>query len=88
LWQEIRDPACKTAINWVTNVIRRMTRRRALEQWETKIANTDIIPLAIWPIAKFLMKRDGLQFMCDENHKRQVEARFQALLEAVENNPP
>jgi hypothetical protein len=59
LWQETRDPACKTAVNWVTNAIRRMIRRRALEQWETKIANTDVTPQAIWPIAKSLMKRDG-----------------------------
>jgi hypothetical protein len=36
-----------------------MTRRRALEQWETKIVNTDVTPQAIWPIAKSLMKRDG-----------------------------
>jgi hypothetical protein len=36
-----------------------MTHRRALERWETKIANTDVTPQAIWPIAKSLMKRDG-----------------------------
>jgi hypothetical protein len=35
-----------------------MTRRSALERWETKIANTDVTPQAIWPIAKSLMKRD------------------------------
>jgi hypothetical protein len=97
-----------------------MTRRRALERWETKIANTDVTPQAIWPIAKSLMKRDGAkkptaihvpfgltfhpiekananadclenQFiphdLCDENHKRQVEARVQTLLEAVETIP-
>jgi hypothetical protein len=39
--------------------IRRMARRRALELWETKIANTDVTPQAIWPIAKSLKKRDG-----------------------------
>jgi hypothetical protein len=61
LWQETRDPACKTAVNWVTNAIRQMAHRRALERWETKIANTDVTPHAIrvWPIAKSLMKRDG-----------------------------
>jgi hypothetical protein len=26
--------------------------------------------------------------LCDENYKRQVEARVQTLLEAVDNNPP
>jgi hypothetical protein len=52
-WQETRDPACKTAVNWVMNAIRRMTCRRALERWKTKIAQ------AIWSIAKSLMKRDG-----------------------------
>jgi hypothetical protein len=36
-----------------------MTRRRAPEQFETKIANTDVTPHAIWPTAKSLMKRDG-----------------------------
>jgi hypothetical protein len=59
LWQETSDPDCKIAVNWVKNLIRRMTRRRALERWETKIANIDITPQAIWPIAKSLMKRDG-----------------------------
>jgi hypothetical protein len=59
LWQETRDPACKTAVNWVKNVIRRMTHERALERWETKIANTDVTPQAIWATAKSLMKSDG-----------------------------
>jgi hypothetical protein len=27
LWQETRDPACKTAVNWVTKAIRRLTRK-------------------------------------------------------------
>jgi hypothetical protein len=31
LWHETRDPACKTAVNWVTKTIRRMTRRKTLE---------------------------------------------------------
>jgi hypothetical protein len=26
--------------------------------------------------------------LCDENHERRVEARVQALLETVDNNPP
>jgi hypothetical protein len=36
-----------------------MTRRKALERWETKISNTEVTPQATWPIAKFLLKRDG-----------------------------
>jgi hypothetical protein len=36
-----------------------MTRRKALKRWETKIANTDVTPHAIWPTAKSLKKRDG-----------------------------
>jgi hypothetical protein len=41
LWQETRDPACKTAVNWVTKSIRWMTSKKALERWETKISNTE-----------------------------------------------
>jgi hypothetical protein len=36
-----------------------MTRKKALEWWETKIGNTEVTPQAIWPIAKYLLKRDG-----------------------------
>jgi hypothetical protein len=36
-----------------------MTRRRALERWETKIANTGVKPQAIWSIVKSLKKKDG-----------------------------
>jgi hypothetical protein len=35
LFQEARDPACKTTLNWVTRNIRRMIQKRALERWET-----------------------------------------------------
>jgi hypothetical protein len=59
LWQETRNPTCKTTVNWVTKSIRRLTRRKALERWEIKIANTEVTPQAIWPIPKSLMKRDG-----------------------------
>jgi hypothetical protein len=59
LWQETKNPACKTAVNWVTKSIRRMTRKKALERWETKTNNTEITPEAIWPIVKSLLKRDG-----------------------------
>jgi hypothetical protein len=120
LWHETRDPACKTAVNWVTKTIRRMTRRKAFERWETRIGNCRVIPQAIWPVTMSLMKKDGPkapttihgllglkynplekanaiadclenQFtpndLCDENHERRVEARVQALLESVDNNP-
>jgi hypothetical protein len=46
LWQETWDPACKTAVNWVTKSIRRMTRKKALERWETKINNAEVTPQA------------------------------------------
>jgi hypothetical protein len=36
-----------------------MTRRKALEWRETKVGNYEVIPQALWPIAKSLMKRDG-----------------------------
>jgi hypothetical protein len=54
-----RDPACKTAVNWVMKRIRQMTRKRALERWETKIGNSGVTPQAIRLTAKFLLKRDG-----------------------------
>jgi hypothetical protein len=34
-----------------------MTRKKALERWETKISNTEVTRQAIWPIAKSLLKR-------------------------------
>jgi hypothetical protein len=97
-----------------------MTRRKALERWETRIGNCEVTPHAIWPVAKSLMKRDGPKAptaihdflgikyhplekanaiadclekhftpndLCDENHERRVAARFQALLESVDNSP-
>jgi hypothetical protein len=101
--------------------IRQMSRRKALERWETKIANTDVTPQVIRPITKSFIKRGGPKeptaihgpfgltfhplekanatadclenqftphYLCDENHKQQVEARVQALLPAVDNKPP
>jgi hypothetical protein len=59
LLQETRDAACKTAVNWVSKAIRRMTRKKALKRWETKIGNSEVTPQAIRPIAKSLPKRDG-----------------------------
>jgi hypothetical protein len=59
LWQVTLDPACKAALYWFATLIRRMTRRKALEWWETKLGNCEVTPQALWPIAKSLMKRDG-----------------------------
>jgi hypothetical protein len=36
-----------------------LTRKRALEQWDSKLANPEVTPQAIWPIAKSLSNRDG-----------------------------
>jgi hypothetical protein len=36
-----------------------MTRKKALERWETRIANCEATPQALLPIAKSLLKRDG-----------------------------
>jgi hypothetical protein len=33
LWQETRDPGCKTAVNWVSKTITHMTWEKALERW-------------------------------------------------------
>jgi hypothetical protein len=59
MWQETRDPACKRPVNWATNQIKRMTRQKTLERWETKIGNCVVTPQSIWPIAKCLLKRHG-----------------------------
>jgi ribosomal protein S30 len=47
LWQEIRDPECKTAVNKVSKSIRRMTQKEALERWDRTLANTEVTPQAI-----------------------------------------
>jgi hypothetical protein len=36
-----------------------MTRKKALERWETKLANTELTLPAIWHIAKSHTNRDG-----------------------------
>jgi hypothetical protein len=56
---ETKDPAYKTAINWVTRNMRRMVRKRVLGRWETELANCEVTPQAIWPIAKSITKRGG-----------------------------
>jgi hypothetical protein len=58
--EKVKVPvACKAAVHWVAKTIRRMTRRKALERWETRVGNCDVTPQTLWPIAKSLMKRDG-----------------------------
>jgi hypothetical protein len=47
------------AVNCVSTAIRRMTQRKALERWETKLGNSEVTPQAAWPIAKSLLRRDG-----------------------------
>jgi hypothetical protein len=56
LWQETRAPACKMAVNWATRNVRRMVRKRSLERWGTELANSEVTPREIWPIAKSLIK--------------------------------
>jgi hypothetical protein len=36
-----------------------MSRKKAFERWETKISNAEVTAQAIWPIAKYLLNRDG-----------------------------
>jgi hypothetical protein len=36
-----------------------MIRKKTLEQWETKLENTELTPQAIWLIVKSLNNRDG-----------------------------
>jgi hypothetical protein len=36
-----------------------MTRKKALERWETKISNAEVTPQAIWSIANSPLRRDG-----------------------------
>jgi DNA-binding transcriptional regulator YdaS (Cro superfamily) len=61
VWQVTRYPVRKTAVNWIAKTIRRITPRKALERWETKVGNCEITPEVLWPIAKSLMKRDELK---------------------------
>jgi hypothetical protein len=34
-----------------------MTRKKALERWETKIGNCEVTPQSVWQIAESLLKR-------------------------------
>jgi hypothetical protein len=35
-----------------------MTRRKAIERWETKVGNCEVTPQVLWGIAKLLTKRN------------------------------
>jgi hypothetical protein len=59
LWRETRDPACKTALNWVIKTIRRMTRNKTKERWDTTMCNCEIKPQVIWPTARVLLNGDA-----------------------------
>jgi hypothetical protein len=48
LWQ-VTHPVHKTVVNWVAKTIRQMTRRKALERWETKVGNCEVTPQAVAP---------------------------------------
>jgi hypothetical protein len=58
LFHETREPACKTAVNWVTKPTHRMTQRNAIERWEAKISNSEVTPHVLWHLEKSLIKRD------------------------------
>jgi len=36
-----------------------MTRRKLIEQWDTRLGNCEVTPRAIWPIARALLNRDA-----------------------------
>jgi hypothetical protein len=39
LWQVTQDPTHKMAVTSIAKIITRMTCRKALEKWETKVEN-------------------------------------------------
>jgi hypothetical protein len=45
------------AVTWVNRNINKIVLKRALERWETKLANCAVTPETICPIAKFLTNR-------------------------------
>jgi hypothetical protein len=54
-----RNTMCKKELNSISETIRRMTSKRALERWEYKITNSEITSQAIWSIVKLLINVDG-----------------------------
>jgi hypothetical protein len=67
LWQGTRDPACKMEVNCVTRNIRRRTRKRIIETWETKLQNAKShlkqYGLLQNPSQKGMVQRHFLPFM-------------------------
>jgi hypothetical protein len=53
---ETTAPARKTAINWITQTIRRMAWKRALGRLETKLPNCEVTLKTIWLTAKYIAK--------------------------------
>jgi hypothetical protein len=41
-----------------SQIIRRMTRRKAVERWKTKTGNCEATPQALWPVTKSLKELD------------------------------
>jgi hypothetical protein len=66
-----------------------MTRKRALERWETKIGNTEVTPQAIWPIAKSILKGDGPRaptaIHCPSGLVFHLSKKDNAIAECLEN---
>jgi hypothetical protein len=66
-----------------------MIRKKTLEQWETKLENTELTPQAIWPIAKSLTNRDGPRApSAIHDHlgiKYQPEDKANAIADCLEN---
>jgi hypothetical protein len=89
LWQETRDPRCKTAVNRISKASRSMIPKKTLQQWETKLENTELTPQAIWPIAKSLTNRDGPRaptaIHCLLGLKYHPEDKANAIADCLEN---
>jgi hypothetical protein len=49
------------AVKLVAKIIKRMTCRKALERWETKVGNYEVTLQVIGPIAKSVIKRHRLK---------------------------
>jgi hypothetical protein len=62
-----RNPVCTIAVNWVIKTVRRITRKRTLQQWKTKAANCKVTPQAIWPIVKSLTKGWNKLIICNNS---------------------
>jgi len=60
-WHETRDPKCKTAPDWVTKTIHRLTQKNTIERWETKLSNSKVTPHAFWPLASCEIPYEGEQ---------------------------